>query len=250
MGDLGADPNNVHALRQSCERRGRRVLSGSHPSLTFHALEWLKMKQCAFSKTIHTSRNMSYITPEMTSTLSPCTRTLSYPSERPTSTLFSSEMNPCHDPQQASIGCMADALPPTVYEPKDLAEDDDLRVKPLFFHRPSITSTYHSAESIATPPPESDLDDEQIRAPLTSPLYLQEREASADRSHVYLSVRETCCQVPSQVPKSTEKPVALLSIKRKSSQEAFSDREDFSSEHQQVLGHNEPSYSDSLSWKS
>ena len=123
---------------------------------------------------------------------------------------------------------MADALPPTVYEPKDLAEDDDLCVKPLFFHRPSITSTYDSSESIATPPPESDLDDEQIRAPLASPLCLQEREASADRSHVYRSVRETWCQVPSQVPKSTEKPVALFSIKRKSSQEAFSDREDFS----------------------
>ena len=44
------------------------VLSGSHPSLTFHALAWLKMKLCAFSKTVHTSRNMSYITPEQTST--------------------------------------------------------------------------------------------------------------------------------------------------------------------------------------
>ena len=43
------------------------VLSGSHPSLTFHALAWLKMKLCAFSKTVHTSRNMSYITPELTS---------------------------------------------------------------------------------------------------------------------------------------------------------------------------------------
>ena len=35
------------------------VLSGSHPSLTFHALAWLKMKLCAFSKTVHTSGNMS-----------------------------------------------------------------------------------------------------------------------------------------------------------------------------------------------
>ena len=50
------------------------VLSGSHPPLTFHALAWLKMKQCAFSKTVHTSRNMSYITPwddQHTSTLHP-----------------------------------------------------------------------------------------------------------------------------------------------------------------------------------
>ena len=43
------------------------VFSGCHPSLTFHAFAWLKMKLCAFSKTVQTSRNMSYITPELTS---------------------------------------------------------------------------------------------------------------------------------------------------------------------------------------
>ena len=37
-----------------------------------------------------------------------------------------------------------------------LQKNDDLCVKPLFFHRPSRTSTYDSAESIATPPLESD----------------------------------------------------------------------------------------------
>ena len=51
----------------------------------------------------------------------------------------------------------------------------------MFFHKPSMTSTYDSAGSVATPPPESDLDDDQIRNILASPLYLQEREASADR---------------------------------------------------------------------
>ena len=61
-------------------------LSGSHPSLTSRALAWLKMKLCAFSKTVHTSRNKSYITPELTSTISLCTRTPSYPSARRTST--------------------------------------------------------------------------------------------------------------------------------------------------------------------
>ena len=91
------------------------------------------------------------------------------------------------------------------YEYQDLAEHEDLRVKPLFFHRPSITSTYDSAESIATPPPESDLDDEQIRALLTSPLYLQQREASAERSQVYHSARENLMSsCSSQDPISTE----------------------------------------------
>ena len=74
---------------------------------------------------------------------------------------------------------MAEPTTFTGYEPKhlaehqDLAEHEDLRVKTLFFHRPSIASTCDSAESIATSPPESDLDDEQIRALLASPLYLQ-----------------------------------------------------------------------------
>ena len=35
------------------------------------------------------------------------------------------------------------------------------------------------------PPLESDLDDEQTRALLASPLYMQEREANADRLQVY-----------------------------------------------------------------
>ena len=73
---------------------------------------------------------------------------------------------------------------------KQFTENEDLRVKPLSFHQPIAASTYDSAESIATPLPESDLDDEQLRALLASPLYLQEREASADRSQVYLSERE------------------------------------------------------------
>ena len=90
----------IFLMRTVCQA----VLSGGHPSLTFHALAWLKMKQCAFSTTVHTSRNMSYITPVMTSTFSPCTRTPSYPSARPTltsPTVHSSEINPCHDPQKS-----------------------------------------------------------------------------------------------------------------------------------------------------
>ena len=153
----------------------------------------------------------------------------------------SDEIYQCDDPINMSLGSLADLHSPTGYWPKDLAEEDNpVQVKPLFFHRPRKTSTYDSAESIATPPPESDFDDEQIRALLASSLYLQEREASADRSQVYHSVRENLVSSSSQVPKSTGKPVAMFSSKRKSSQEAFLDREDFSSKHQQVLGNNEP----------
>ena len=119
-------------------------------------------------------------------------------------------------------------------EDKYLAEHKDLRVKPLFFHRPSIDSTYNSAESSASPPPESDLDDERIRALLAS-LYMHEREANAGRSQVYHYVRENWMSSSSQDPKSTGRPVALSSSKNRSNQETVSD-----SGHQQVLGNTEP----------
>ena len=94
------------------------------------------------------------------------------------------------------------------------------------------------AESIATPLPKSDLDDEQLRALLASPLYLQEREARAARSQVYHSERENLMSSSSQDPISTGKPVALFSRPNKLNQETFSDREDFSLRHQQVFGNN------------
>ena len=81
-----------------------------------------------------------------------------------------------------SFGHLAETHSPAGNEPKVLTEEDNsILVKPMFFHRLSMTSTHDSAESIATPPPDSDLDDDQIRNMQASPLYLQERAASADR---------------------------------------------------------------------
>ena len=88
--------------------------------------------------------------------------------------------------------------------------------------------------------PDSDLDDEQLRALLASPLYLQEREANAERSQVYHSERENLMSSSSQDPISTGKPVALFSSKKWLNQELFSDREDFLQRHQQVFGSTEP----------
>ena len=94
----------------------------------------------------------------------------------------------CADPSNVSFGPLAETHSPTGYEPKKLTEEDNsILVKPMFFHRPSMTSTSDSAECIATLATESDLDDKQILNMLASPLYLQEREASADRSRVYHS---------------------------------------------------------------
>ena len=77
-----------------------------------------------------------------------------------------------------------------------------------------MASTCDSEESIATPPPDSDLDDDEIRALLASPLYLQEREANAERLQVYHSVRENLMSSSSQDPLSTERPGALCKFSK------------------------------------
>ena len=93
-------------------------------------------------------------------------------------------------------GRLADQNTFTGYEPKDLIEVNDTEVTPTLFHRPSMTSTYDSAQSVATPPLEADLDDEQIKAMLASPLYRQERERSKCRPTTSLPPTEkTQCQV-------------------------------------------------------
>ena len=141
--------------------------------------------------TSSTSHAPSQLYPSHLSTsLSTCTpvRLSSCPSTGPLLMPSSHGDSPCADPPKVCTSPMAETTPPTGYEPEDLTEESNSKlVKLMFFHRPSMTSTYDSAESIATLPPESDLDDEQKRNMLVSPLYLQEREASADRSRVYHS---------------------------------------------------------------
>ena len=139
-----------------------------------------------------------------------------------------------------SFGLVAEMHSLTGYEPKDLTEESNSTlVKPMFFHRPSITSSYASAESSATPTPESDLDDDQMRNMLASPLYLQEREASADRPRVFRSFREHSVTSSIHLRESAGKPAAVFSHTRKSSQEILSDREGTSSGYQPVQGKGE-----------
>ena len=133
----------------------------------------------------------------------------------------------CHDllPHQGDTS--AELPPPTGYEPIGIVddqvnmhftEDDQItelegRVESSSYNH-SLPSTYDSAESIATPP-EVDFDDEQLRALLASPLHLQERGASAERSQVYHSERESLMSSSSQDPTTggTGKPVAVFSSK-------------------------------------
>ena len=123
---------------------------------------------------------MSYTVPHF---VTPRTGTPSSPFPE---SVFQRAEQPCEDRRpQLMSGALTEQPHFTGYEPKQLAEDrdykhftgddqftehEDLRVKPLSVHQSIITSTYDSVESIATPP-ESDLDDEQLRALLASPLY-------------------------------------------------------------------------------
>ena len=101
-----------------------------------------------------------------------------------------------------------DSEPLTGYEPNSIVdnqiinEQEDItctednqiteiggHVKSLSYNQSLLSSTQDSIESIATPQ-EADMDDEQLRTLLASPLYPQERGASAERSQVYHSERE------------------------------------------------------------
>ena len=87
----------------------------------------------------------------------------------------------------------------------------------IFVLQPVVSFNPRLSGKQPSRPQEADFDDEQIRALLASPLYLQEREASAERSQVDHSERESLMSSSSQDPKpvGTGKPVALFSSKNR-----------------------------------
>ena len=187
---------------------------------------------------------MSYTTYLLRSTLLLGTCTLSFPTARPTSTssnLLPGEIEPCADPQHVGIGNLAEPRTFTSYEPnhlaehQDLAEHEDLRVKTLFFHRPSTASTC-----------------EALRRSLLSRTWTMSKfvfywlhcctcksEKQKRTDHNYHSVRENLMSSSSQVPKSTVKPVALFSgTKQVESRHVF--RQKIFLRKSTGLGNNEP----------
>ena len=66
---------------------------------------------------------------------------------------------------------------------------EGIGVKLLSYSQSLIHSAYDSAESIATPP-DSDLEDEQLRKMLASPLYIRERKENEGQARVCHSERE------------------------------------------------------------
>ena len=191
--------------------------------------------------TPHPCRAMSYTFQKLTPRTGP-------PSSLFPESVFLQSEQPCGDQRPQHSGALTEIPPLTGYEPNWTAEDQDYRhftedkqfteledrAKSLSHNQSIKASTYESAESIETHP-ESDFDDEQIRALLASTLYLQERGASAERSQVYHSERENLMSSSSLDPTSTGKHVALFSSKNRLNQDTFSDREDFPSRHQQFF---------------
>ena len=101
------------------------------------------------------------------------------------STSFSQRaQKPCGDLRPHLSCVLAEPRPFTRYEPKREPGSQAfhrIRVKPLSFHQPITASTYDSAESIATPPPESDSDDQQLRALLA---HRNEKQVQNDRKFI------------------------------------------------------------------
>ena len=103
-------------------------------------------------------------------------------------------------------------------------------------------------QSIAILPPESDLDDDQIRSILASPLYLQEREASADRSLVYHSFRGNSVSSSSHFRECARKPAAMFHTKESRVKTHFPTEKEFPLDIKRFKEKVELS-SGSLSWK-
>ena len=88
------------------------------------------------------------------STLATCTpvRLSTPPSTRLLLTLSSHRDYTCVDSSTVSFGPVPESTSCTGYEPKNLIEVNSMEIKPMFFHKPSMTSTCDTSESIATPP--------------------------------------------------------------------------------------------------
>ena len=95
----------------------------------------------------------------------------------------------------------------------DQDDVEKIGVKPLSCSHSLIHSAYDSAESIATPP-DSDLEDEQLRTMLASPLYIREREENEGQARACHSDRESLMIHSSRNPEVSGKPDAECVQKR------------------------------------
>ena len=134
----------------------------------------------------------------------------------------------CEDPRQD--GTSTEYPSSTGYQPKrielnrilvnpqnqiidDQDDIEEIGVKPLTYSKSLIHSAYDSAQGIATSP-DSDLDDEQLRKMLASPLDRREREENEGQARAYHSERESLTIHSSRNPEVSGKPDAECVQKR------------------------------------
>ena len=127
----------------------------------------------------------------------------------------------CEDPRQDGTST-ENTPPPQVMSPKGsssnkkIDDQDDIEkigAKKLSYSDSLVHSAYDSAESIATPP-DSDLEDEQIRKMLASPLYLRERAENEGQARAFHSERESLMVQSSRNPEVSGKHDAECVQKR------------------------------------
>ena len=114
----------------------------------------------------------------------------------------------------------------TGHVPNDLIAVGSTEIFPLLFQRrTSRASTYHSGEDTAATPIDSEVGGAEIVAVLASPLYVQEREASADPSRV-AQIQKIRLRPHHIFQSNAEKLAQKVTHTRKSSLKHHSDRED------------------------
>ena len=87
---------------------------------------------------------------------------------------------------------------------------EDFEAVTSFFQGSKVKTVYNHGDNDAKHP-DAEIDDEHTRNSLASPLYLQEREASASLLQVYHSQREGLFQGAQSILASTVKPVNWMS---------------------------------------
>ena len=101
--------------------------------------------------------------------------------------------------------------------PRRKLTEDFLEVT-SFFHGSNVKTVYNLGDNDAKYP-DADIDDEHTWNSLASPLYLQERKATASLLQVYHSQRESLFQRAQPCSVSVGRPVIWMPQKRKSHQE-------------------------------
>ena len=77
---------------------------------------------------------------------------------------------------------------------------------------------------VSKTPPDSELEDEQLRKMLASPLYVRERDENEGQARPHHSERESLMIHSSRNPETSGKPDAMFSCHSESSQNTFSER--------------------------